>query len=124
MRLEPFNPFDTSDKECFPELEEALALEAEAPEPEEGDPAAVVDIDQLSRSHPVDIDTANPPDLGFLPWETSQLLEARCQAWFDTQSSLKGIRVGGAPPCAAVALLRIAPQAWGAVWQSLMSDSC
>lgn len=88
-RLEPFNPFDTNaDKICFPDVVEGLT-------PGVGpDPDAVVDIEQLSRTQPADIDTQHPPDLGHLPPETSQLLEARCQAWFDVQSSLKAIRVG------------------------------
>jgi hypothetical protein len=90
MRLEPYNPFDAGPKVCFPNLEDGLAPGVG---PESSD-AAVVDIDFLSHTQPVDIDTQHPPDLGYLPEETSLLLEARCQAWFDIQCSLKAVRVG------------------------------
>jgi hypothetical protein len=90
MRLEPYNPFDTGPKICFPSLEDGLAPGVG---PESSD-AAVVDIDFLSHTHPADIDTQHPPDLGYLPEETSLLLEGRCQAWFDIQCSLKAVRVG------------------------------
>lgn len=96
MRLEPFNPFDTSDKICFPAVEDGLTPGVGL---EGSDAAAVVDIDQLSRNQPADINTQHPPQLGYLPSETSQLLEARCQAWFDVQSSLKAIRVGAGFGC-------------------------
>jgi hypothetical protein len=96
MSLEPFNPFDTSDKVCFPAVEEGLIPGVG---PEGSAAAAVVDIDQLSRNQPADIDTQHPPELGYLPSESSQLLEARCQAWFDVQSSLKAIRVGATFGC-------------------------
>jgi hypothetical protein len=112
MRPEPFNPFDTGDKLCFPDLEEGLALDVGPESPA----AAVVDIEQWSRYQPADINTAHTPNLGYLPLETSQLLEARCQAWFDVQSSLKALRVGicrhmtaVATEAAACYMLRLAP---------------
>lgn len=108
MRPEPFNPFDTGDKVCFPDIEEGLALDVGPDSPA----AAVVDIEQLSRYQPADINTAHAPDLGYLPLETSQLLEARCQAWFDVQSSLKALRVGIGFHSRAVATEAAACYAW------------
>lgn len=87
--MEPWNPFDTSDKVCFPDISEALSPECTA-EPSDKD---VVDIDVLSRYHPAEINDLNPPDLGFLSWETAHLLEAKCQAWFNEQQRLKALRV-------------------------------
>jgi len=88
MRLEPFNPFDISDKICFPDVHDGLT-----PGVGHQDGGAVVDIDELARTQPIDIDTDNAPDLGYLPLETSQALEAQCQFWFDVQAALKTVRV-------------------------------
>lgn len=91
-RLEPFNPFDTGERECFPDLQEGLTPLSSAAAVSEEEQEAV-DIELLSRTRPADVDTQHPPDLGYLPPETSQRLEAECQAWFDEQSALKAIRV-------------------------------
>jgi hypothetical protein len=91
-RLDSWNPFDVSDKTCFPDLHEALQRGSTLV------PAgtAVVDIDVLARHQPADIDEQQPPDLGFLPAEYSLTLEARCQAWFDEQRRIKAARVRAA----------------------------
>jgi hypothetical protein len=91
-RLDSWNPFDVSDKTCFPDLHEALQPGSTL------EPAgtAVVDIDVLARHQPADIDEQHPPDLGFLPAEYSITLEARCQAWFDEQRRIKAARVRAA----------------------------
>lgn len=89
QHLDVWNPFDVSEKTCFPDLHEALQpgstlLPADT---------AVVDIDVLARHHPADIDEQHPPNLGLLPQELSNTLEARCQAWFDEQTRIKAARV-------------------------------
>lgn len=93
--LEPWNPFDTNnDRECFPGLQEALHS-THAP--------AVVDIDQQRSSWGEagpDVEgwqqVQQQPETarGFLAPETSQRLEAKCQAWFDALAALKAERVG------------------------------
>lgn len=90
--LDSWNPFDVSDKTCFPDLCEALQPGGTLV------PAGttVVDIDVLARHQPADIDEQHPPELGLLPEELSQLLEARCQAWFDEQKRIKAARVSSA----------------------------
>lgn len=85
MLREPFNPFDTSEKICFPDLDEGLALGVGQDSSE--------DIDRLSRLHPVEIDSECPPDLGYLPLQTSQLLQAQCQQWFTALAEEKALRV-------------------------------
>jgi hypothetical protein len=89
QHLDVWNPFDVSEKTCLPDLHEALQpgstlLPADT---------AVVDIDVLARHHPADIDEQHPLDLGLLPQELSDTLEARCQAWFDEQRRIKAARV-------------------------------
>lgn len=91
LRLEPWNPFDTSGKICFPNVYDALSPNCTL---EAVNPADVVDIDHLARSSPVDIDGDHLPNLGNLPLELTSLLEAKFQAWFDEQQRLKAARVG------------------------------
>lgn len=87
--LEAWNPFDTSDKKCFPDLHEALipgsTLLAEG--------STVVDISVLAQYHAVEIESLHPPDLGYLPEGFTEALEGRCQAWFDEQTRIKAARV-------------------------------
>jgi hypothetical protein len=101
---EPWNPFDAdSQRERFPDVREALRHHSSYSSDDGGDdgddtpPAArpVVDIERLSAAgHSVAIDEGQkPPSLGRIPPETSQLLEACCQAWFDAQAALKAERV-------------------------------
>lgn len=89
--LEPWNPFDTTGKVCFPHVADALSPGCTL---EHADGHDVVDIDVLSGRSPVEIDGFNPPNLGYLPIELTQLLEARCQSWFDEQQRIKAARVG------------------------------
>lgn len=98
--LELWNPFDSSDKQCFPDLHGALHGESTSP---------VVDI---SLAPVVSFDDAHPP-LGHLPLETSQLLEARCQAWFDDQAALKAVRVSATKTQAVRAN-------WAVAWQATL----
>eukprot|EP00878_Enallax_costatus_P035524 GHUV01039662.1.p1 GENE.GHUV01039662.1~~GHUV01039662.1.p1 ORF type:complete len:110 (-),score=16.70 GHUV01039662.1:422-751(-) len=88
--LEPWNPFDTSDKNCFPNVYDALSPECTL---EEAEPADVVDIDHQARWNPTYIDDSSPPQLGYLPIELTSLQEAKCQAWFDDQKRFKAARV-------------------------------
>jgi hypothetical protein len=87
--LDSWNPFDVSDKTCFPDLYEALQPGSTLVPPG----TTVVDIDVLARHQPADIDEQHPPEVGFLPKELSQVLEERCQAWFDEQRRVKAARV-------------------------------
>ncbi len=86
---EPWNPFDTSDKICFPNLIDALDTG-----PTADGTCDVVDIAFLAEHHSADIDQFHPPDLGYLPLQLTQILEAKCQAWFDEQKRIKAARVG------------------------------
>jgi len=79
LDVEPWNPFDTSEKTCFPNLYEALLSE---PRTETGR-ETVVDIDQLARHNAADIHVQHQPEYGYLDPELSKWLESNCQAWFD-----------------------------------------
>lgn len=87
---EPWNPFDTSDKICFPDLQDALTV---SPVLQDDAADAVVDIAVLATCHPVEIDGLRSPNHGLLSPELSIELEARCQAWFDEQRRIKAARV-------------------------------
>jgi len=86
---EPWNPFDTSEKICFPNIYEALLSEPGTDTGRE----IVVDIDQLARHHAADIDVQHPPEHGYLDPNLSNWLELTCQAWFNEQKRIKAARV-------------------------------
>jgi hypothetical protein len=95
-----WNPFDQGGRDNFPSWSEVLAPPSGSSGSSEGSHQPQLDVEALSRRHPVDIPLVFPPGYGSAP--TGPQLADR---WFDAEAARKAAQVrGGALFCPGVQL--------------------